>query len=179
MIRTLSLCLGLLVALPQCKTSTTVRDHLPPLQPVARVDLQRYMGTWYEIASIPQSFQAGCMGTRATYTLKEGGEVEVINACRKPTTDGRLQRATGRARVVENTQGAQLKVSFFRPFWGDYWIVDLADDYSYAAVGSPGRDTLWILSRTPTLVDAVYDGILNRLRAKQYDVSRLVRTQQP
>ena len=73
----------------------------------------------------------------------------------------------------------KLRVSFFRPFWGDYWIIDLGPDYEYAVVGHPGRDYLWILSRTPTIAPAVYDGILERLREQGYAVERLNRTLQP
>jgi apolipoprotein D and lipocalin family protein len=81
--------------------------------------------------------------------------------------------------VPDPASPAKLEVSFFRPFWGDYWIIDLAKDYSYAVVGHPGRDYLWILSRTPTMEPAVYDGILERLEAKAYPLERLQRTLQP
>ncbi len=162
-----------------CATSTTERQRLPPLETVAHVDLSRYVGTWYEIASFPQSFQRGCTATTATYTLREDGDVDVLNRCRKGSVDGEERSARGRARVVDRATNAKLKVSFFRPFWGDYWIVDLADDYSYAVVGHPGRDYLWILARTPTMADATYRSILARLQAQGYETSRLVRTLQP
>ena len=139
--------------------ATTTSQVLPPLQTVPRVELDRYVGTWYEIASFPQSFQRGCTGTTATYSLRDDGQVDVVNRCRKGALDGPEEVARGRARVVDATTGAKLEVSFFRPFWGDYWIVDLGADYEYAVVGHPGRDYLWILSRTPTLDAAVYDEI--------------------
>lgn len=159
-----------------CATTTTARLRLPPLQTVPRVDLSRYVGTWYDIASFPQRFQRGCTATTATYTLRADGQIDVVNRCRDQTVDGPERVSRGRARVVDRVTNARLKVSFFRPFWGDYWIVDLGDDYAWAVVGHPSRDYLWILSRTPTLDPAVYDGIVGRLAAQGYETGRLVRT---
>lgn len=159
-----------------CTATTTSRLHLPPLQTVAHVDLDRYLGTWYEIASFPQRFQRGCVASTATYTARPDGEIEVVNRCRKGTLSGPEKSASGRARVVDRSSNAKLEVSFFRPFWGDYWIVDLGADYEYAAVGHPSRDYLWILSRTPAMEPAVYDAIVRRLQAQGYETHRLVRT---
>lgn len=161
-----------------CATSTTERLHLPPLQTVAHVELSRYVGTWYEIANFPQSFQRGCTASTATYTLRSDGDIDVLNRCRKGSVDGEEKSALGRARVVDRSTNAKLEVSFFRPFWADYWIIDLSDDYSYAVVGHPGRDYLWILARTPTMAEATFQGIVARLQAKGYETSRLMRTQQ-
>jgi apolipoprotein D and lipocalin family protein len=162
-----------------CGTSTTVRLGLPPLQTVPHVDLPRYLGHWYEIAAFPQSFQRGCTASTATYSLRDDGDIDVLNRCRDGSLEGEVRQAKGRARVVDRATNAKLEVSFFRPFWGDYWVVDLGADYEYAVVGHPGRDYLWILSRTPTMDAAVYDGILARLRAQGYEVERLHRTLQP
>ena len=162
-----------------CGASTTERQRLPALRTVARVDLARYAGTWYEIASFPQRFQRGCTGTTATYVLRDDGEVDVLNRCRQGSLDGEEKRARGRARVVDPTTNAKLEVSFFRPFWGDYWILDLDADYSFAVVGHPSRDYLWILSRTPALEETIYQGLLARLEAQGYDTARLRRTEQP
>ncbi|BDG05621.1 lipocalin family protein [Anaeromyxobacter oryzae] len=159
-----------------CATSTTDRLHLPPLQTVPHVDLGRYLGTWYEIASFPQSFQRGCTATTATYTLREDGDIDVVNRCRQGSPDGPEKVARGRARVVDRATNAKLEVSFFRPFWGDYWIVELGDDYGHAVVGHPGRDYLWILSRTPSMSPELYRSILGRLSAQGYETARLVRT---
>jgi apolipoprotein D and lipocalin family protein len=161
-----------------CATSTTERLRLPPLQTVAHVDLSRYLGTWYEIANFPQSFQRGCTATTATYTLRADGDIDVLNRCRKGSVDGEEKSALGRARVVDRATNAKLEVSFFRPFWGDYWIIDLSDDYSYAVVGHPGRDYLWILARTPTMTEATYQSVVTRLQAQGYETSRLERTLQ-
>ncbi len=163
-----------------CAASTTRRENLPPLTTVAKVDVDRYLGTWYEIASYPQRFQRGCTATTATYSLRDDGDIDVLNRCRKESLDGKLDEAKGRARVVDPTTNAKLEVSFFRPFWGDYWIIELGEDYQYAVVGHPSRDYLWILSRTPQMDSALYDELLERLVVEhQYDVSRLRRTLQP
>ena len=144
-----------------------------------RIHLSRYTGTWFEIASYPQSFQEGCTGTTATYTLRDDGEIGVLNRCRKGSLSGEEDSAEGRARVVDTTTNAKLEATFFWPFWGDYWIIDLGEDYRLAVVGHPGRDYLWILSRTPTMDDSVYQGILQRLQAKGYPLDRLQKTVQP
>ena len=161
-----------------CATSTTERLRLPPLQTVPHVDLSRYLGTWYEIASFPQSFQRGCTATTATYTLRTDGDIDVLNRCRKGSVDGEENSGLGRARVVDRATNAKLEVSFFQPFWGDYWIIDLSDDYSYAVVGHPGRDYLWILARTPTMAEATYQSLVTRLQGQGYETSPLVRTLQ-
>ncbi len=161
-----------------CATGATQRLGLPPLEAVAHVDLVRYLGTWYEIASFPHRFQRGCTATTATYTLRDDGDIDVLNRCRKGSLDGEEMSALGRARVVDRSTSAKLEVSFFRPFWGDYWIIDLADDYAYAVVGHPDRDYLWILARTPTMAEATYQSIVGRIQAQGYETSRLVRTLQ-
>jgi len=165
-----------LLALAGCKTTTTERLHLPPLQTVPRVELPRYLGTWYEIAAFPQRFQRGCTATTATYTLRDDGDIDVVNRCRKDSPDGPEKVARGRARVVDHATNAKLEVSFFRPFWGDYWIVELGDDYGHAVVGHPSRDYLWILARTPAIGAGLYESILRRLSAQGYETARLVRT---
>lgn len=169
--------LPLMFVVAACAPTTTERLGLPPLEVVDSVDLGRYTGTWYELASYPQSFQEGCFATTATYTLRADGEIDVLNRCRKGSLQGEIDEAYGRARVVDTQTNAKLEVSFFRPFWGEYWIIDLAQDYSYAVVGHPSRDYLWILSRTPTVSDETYEGILDGIRAKGYPLDRLQKTQ--
>lgn len=132
-----------------------------------------------EIASFPQSFQKGCTATTANYTLRADGDIDVLNRCRKDSLDGEEKSAKRRARVVDRTTNAKLEVSFFRPFWGNYWIIDLGSNYEFAVVGDPSRDYLWILSRTPTMAPTVYEGIIARLPAQGYEVERLHRTLQP
>lgn len=147
-------------------------------QPVASVDLKRYTGRWYEIASFPQRFQRGCHCTTADYTLSDKGYIIVENRCNKDSVNGKLSYIKGKAFVEENSGNAKLKVQFFWPFRGKYWIFDLADDYSYAVVGHPNREYLWILSRTRSMDEKVYNQILERIAEKGFDVSRLVKTVQ-
>lgn len=170
------LVLGL--AIGGCSQSRTKRLNLPPLTAVPSVDLQRYAGTWYEIASYPNRFQEGCTGTTATYSLNADGTIKVLNQCRKDTLDGPEMVAEGRARTPNPTRPAELEVSFFGPFWGDYWVIQLDPDYRYAVVGQPDRDYLWILSRTPTMPAEQYTQILSSLSDQSYPIEPLRRTLQ-
>ncbi len=149
-----------------------------PLETVPFVDLERYSGLWYEIASYPQRFQKGCHRTTAEYTLSDRGHVVVVNRCNRDSLDGRQSSITGKAFVQKNSGNAKLRVQFFWPFRGDYWIIDLADDYSFAVVSHPNRNYLWILSRTPVMDEDIYSGILERLKDKGFDLDRLQMTKQ-
>jgi apolipoprotein D and lipocalin family protein len=150
-----------------------------PLEVVPHVDLQRYLGTWYEIATIPQRFQMGCVGVTAEYSLRTNGDIEVVNTCLKETLDGKIRRARGKARVVDRTTNAKLKVSFFWPFWGAYWIIGLDADYQWAIVGHPNRTYLWILGRSPQMDDTLYQELLALIAKKGYDLSKIKKTLQP
>ena len=149
------------------------------VQAVRGFELDRYLGTWYEIARYPNRFQKDCVATTATYTLRPDGRVTVVNRCRSKTLDGKPKEAKGVAWVVDPSSNAKLKVRFFWPFSGDYWIIDLGTEYEYAVVGHPKRSYLWILSRTPKLDKAVYQGILERITAQGYDLKPLIQTPQP
>ena len=152
------------------------KEPSAPLTTVSHVDLNRYMGEWYEIARYPNSFQKGCVGSKATYTLLDDGKVSVLNECYDGSLSGKLRSAKGKAWVVDKETNAKLKVSFFWFFAGDYWIIDLGRDYEYAVIGHPKRKYLWILSRTQEMDEGVYEGILSLLRDKQYDTSKLIKT---
>jgi apolipoprotein D and lipocalin family protein len=143
---------------------------LPPPATVPRVDLARYTGDWHEIASFPAWFQRGCTGTKANYTLREDGTIRVVNTCQR---GGRTSTIQGTARVVPDSGNSKLKVSFFWPFEGDYWILELDPDYRWAAVGSPDRRYLWILARPSHLDPEVVADLKIKLAAKGYDVGRL------
>lgn len=151
----------------------------PPPEVVSHVDLARYAGTWYEVARFPFRIQEGCFATVATYALRPDGKVAVVNQCRKDSFGGELAIARGTARVLDPTTNAKLSVTFTWPFAGDYWIVDLGQDYEYSVVTGPERRYLWVLSRTPTLPEERYQEIVERLKGRGFDVSRLVRTPQP
>lgn len=149
-----------------------------PLQTVPYVDLHQYAGKWYEIASYPQRFQKGCHCTTAEYTLSDKGYVIVENRCNRGSINGKMSYIKGKAFVTKNSGNARLKVQFFWPFRGKYWIIDLAEDYSFAVVGHPNRHYLWILSRTPKMKDTIYAEILERLHQKGFDLSRIQKTVQ-
>lgn len=155
-----------------------MKDSTPALEVVPHVDIDRYTGTWYEIARYPHKFQKGCTGSRATYTLRDDGKLSVLNECYEESDKGKLRSAKGKAWIVDTNTNAKLKVSFFWPFSGDYWIIDLGRNYEYAVIGHPARKYLWILSRTQVMDESVYEGILKRLKEQHYDSSRLIRTQQ-
>jgi apolipoprotein D and lipocalin family protein len=142
---------------------------------VPNVDLVRYMGTWYEIAKYPNRFQKGCLCTIADYSLQPNGKVRVVNRCR--TADGKVREAKGWAKVADPSTHAKLKVTFFWPFFGDYWILDLDKDYTRVLVGDPGRRFLWILSRTPRMEEAAYQNLTQRAAELGFDPTRLVRTE--
>jgi apolipoprotein D and lipocalin family protein len=154
-----------------------------PVRTVDKVDLSRYLGGWFEIARFPNRFQRQCLGdVRAEYVSRPDGRLDVINRCR---TAGGMDEALGVARVVDTATSAKLKVrfapawlSFLPAVWGDYWVVGLAPDYSWATVGSPDRQYLWILARQAAIGSDAYASALDAARANGFDVSKLVRTDQ-
>jgi len=148
------------------------------IQTVPQVDLTRYAGKWYEIASYPQRFQKGCTCTTAEYTPTDKGYLVVENRCNKDSVNGKPSYIKGKVFADENSGNAKLKVQFLWPFKGKYWIIDLADDYSYAVVSHPNKKYLWILSRTPKMNDLSYNQITNRLAEKGFDLSKLQITKQ-
>jgi apolipoprotein D and lipocalin family protein len=147
-----------------------------PLE-VARVDLSRMQGKWFEIASLPRPSQTGCTGTTAEYQLKSKTELLVINECHEGSLQGPIKRAAARAIATDAAVPAKLSLDFGFAY-GDYWIIDVADDYSYAVVGHPTRDYFWILSREPSLPASTLDGILSRGRALGFPVGILKYTAQ-
>ncbi len=148
------------------------------METVPYVDLEKYAGKWYEIASFPQRFQKGCNCTTAEYTPTDKGYVIVENRCNKDSVSGTLSYIKGKAFVQKNSGNAKLKVQFFWPFKGKYWIIDLADDYSYAVVSHPNKKYLWILSRTPAMEEKVYEKIISNAKEKGLDISKLIITNQ-
>lgn len=154
------------------------------LETVSNVDLNKYAGKWYEIARYPNKFQKKCVGnTTATYKLNDNGTVQVINECLKK--NGKVNRAKGKARIEDKETNAKLEVRFAPAWlswlpqvWGDYWIIDLDEDYSYAAIGDPDREYFWILSREPEMDDTVYQNILRRAEEKGFNPEKVIETPQ-
>ena len=170
-----------LVASTVLAAACTAAPQGPPLATVARVDVERYVGTWHEVALIPNRFQRDCAtDTTATYTLLDDGRIGVRNRCRR--ADGSEMSVDGIADVVDRTTNARLKVSFL-PAWlrwtgigrGDYWVLYLSPDYRVAIVGEPRRQFLWVLARTPALTDQDYEALMPAVRAAGYDPERLRR----
>lgn len=174
-----ALLLGIMVG---CATAS--KEALP-LQPVASIDLQRYLGRWYEIAKYPNWFQRKCISnTSADYILNPDRSVTVLNQCKRE--NGEFEKAEGIAHQLGNTDSPKLEVRFapawlsIFPFvWGDYWIIDLDKDYSLVAVSEPRREYLWILSRTPTVRDETYQALLKRLETRGFNTGKLEKTSQP
>jgi apolipoprotein D and lipocalin family protein len=143
------------------------------LKTVKYVDLKKYVGLWYEVAKIPNRFQSQCVReTTARYRLKENGEIEVVNSC--IDEKGQLDKTEGVARVVDKKSNAKLEVSFFsilgwRPFWGDYWIIGLDENYQWAIVGTPSRKYGWVLARQPKLDDETLIKIFSILKEQGYN----------
>jgi apolipoprotein D and lipocalin family protein len=147
-----------------------------PVVSVAAVDLVRYSGKWFEIASFPMFFQRNCVAdATAQYAAAPDGSISVYNRCR---TGSGFDDATGKATVVEGFGNSRLKVSFFWPFKSDYWVLGLDAQYRWAVVGNPNREYLWLLSRTPQLEDALLQDALASARAQGFDLTRLRYTPQ-
>ena len=150
-------------------------NKLPPLKTVDSVDLQRYTGEWYEISRYPNRFQKDCPASKATYTTLPNGKINVLNECYDLEYNKVIRSVEGTAKVVDQRSFAKLKVTFFWPFYGDYWIIDLGKDYEYAVVGNPQRNYLWILSRSPEISAGTYSHILENIKKNGYDPENLIR----
>jgi len=142
---------------------------------VKKVDLKRYVGRWYEIARLPAWFENDCINSTAEYILKDDGTIKVINRCSSISEKDHIHEKIGIAKVCDLKTNAKLKVSFFWLFWGDYWIFELAIDYSYAVVGTPDRKYLWILSRKQVMSDRLYQAIIMRMKTRGFEVDKLVK----
>jgi apolipoprotein D and lipocalin family protein len=149
---------------------------------VAAVDVPRYLGTWYEMARLPVFFQDGqgvrCVDVTAVYSPRPDGRIDVVNTCRNALAGGAIRSATAVATAMEGSGNARLRVAFFWPFHGDYWVIGLDPEYRWAVVGAPSRNVLWVLSRTTVMADADYAAAVEIARGQGFDVGRLVRTEQ-
>lgn len=167
---------GLAVLLLGCSACTTAAQDPPTT--VEGFDLPSYLGTWYEIASIPIRPQRGCTATTATYTMREDGRVDVLNRCRNGGLDGEERDASAIASIPDTDEPAKLKVQFFWPFRADYWVVDVDEEYRTAVVSNPARSTLWILHRQPCMDAAALQSLLVSLADRRFDLTALRATLQ-
>ncbi|MAK64669.1 MAG: lipocalin [Maricaulis sp.] len=170
-------CLLLLPALALTACMESPRDQLAgdtPPQTVGTVDLDRYAGLWFEIFRADHSFERDCDGVTAFYERQGEDRVRVINRCWQGGLEGELDIANGRARLPDPSDTSRLEVSFFGPFYGDYWVIDLAEDYSWALVSEPAGRYLWMLSRTPRPDPALIEARLQSLRDRGFDTDGLI-----
>ncbi len=161
------------LVLSACVLPPVNREADGPLPTAENVDVERYLGLWHEIARYDHGFERGCLNVTAEYARRDDGLIEVVNTCRDENGEP-TDVARGRARIVDAETNAQLEVSFFGPFWGDYWIIDVADDYSWSLVGEPSGRFLWILARTERLPEDVLAARLSQLQALGYDTDELI-----
>lgn len=146
---------------------------------VNELDIQKYLGTWYEIARYNHRFERGLVGVTANYSIREDGKIKVVNSGYKNSFDGKFSRAVGKAKVPDPlNEPAKLKVSFFLFFYGDYYVLELDNDYQWALIGSSSDDYLWILSRKPQMDKELYNQLLGKLQKRGYDVSKLIKVEQ-
>jgi apolipoprotein D and lipocalin family protein len=181
-IATLALVVALPVAIVGCDainpaslTSNGGTNIYGNLKVVDDFELDRYLGKWYEIARYPNSFEENCYNVTAEYLKISDDRIRVINTCYEGSFDGPRDVTSGTARAVGP---AKLAVTFFWPFAGDYWVLDLGDDYEYAVVGEPNRQFFWILSRTPTMDDETFNRILDQMPSWGYNPDFLIYTPQ-
>jgi lipocalin len=146
---------------------------------VVNFDLNRYLGTWYEIARFQNSFEKDLVAVTANYSLRDDGKIKVVNSGYKNSFSGKYKSVTGKAKIPDPSDPAHLKVSFFLFFYSDYYVLEIDhENYGYALVGSSSDKYLWILSRTPHLPDEVYDMLIRKAGERGYDVSKFFKVPQ-
>jgi lipocalin len=161
----------LLIAIAICSSANG--QNKQPMKTASNVSLEKYMGTWYEIARFPHSFERNLVGVTATYSLKKNGNVRVVNQGYKNSLNGKLSIAKAFAKIPDANEPGRLKVFFFWPFGADYLILDLDKEYRWVLVGSSSPNFLWILSRTPQMPEKDYENLINKAKDLGYDTNRL------
>lgn len=161
------------IALSGCLLQKTYRNSSEPIQTVAFVDIHQYIGKWYEIYRLPNWFEdQDCQIVTAEYSLRDDGHIKVVNTCQRKN---KVSQATAIAKVADSQTNAKLRVSFFQPFYGDYWILDLAKDYSWALVGEPTGKYFWILARTPQIDPALENKLIEKAENLGYKKVDLIK----
>lgn len=171
-------CLLLIFSVLFVFSCTKTNSQMIDKTTVKELDLNRYLGTWYEIARFPHSFEKDLVGVTATYSLREDGKIKVLNQGYKNTLDGELSVAEGKAKIPEKSQPGKLKVSFFWIFYGDYNVLELDENYQYVMIGSSTPKYFWILSRTPQMDAATYEMLLEKARKRGYNLDKLYKVPQ-
>lgn len=157
-----------------CNTQKTMIDKTV----VKELDIQKYLGTWYEIARYNHSFERGLVGVTAKYSMRDDGKIRVLNSGFKGSLDGPVSEAIGKAKVPNKNEPGKLKVSFFLFFYGDYYVMELDEDYQWVLIGSSSDEYLWILSRKLQMEKELYNELLDKLQKRGYDVSKLIKVEQ-
>lgn len=174
-----ALVIGMLAGLSACVVLSKPPVGNPKVpQPAKPVEIERYLGRWYELYRYDAAFQKDCEAVSADYSRNADGSIRVLNTCHKGAVDGAVTTATGKAKVVDAASGAKLKVSFFGPFYGDYWVMDHAGDYQWSIVGEPSGRYLWVLSRDARPTDALKAMLRRRVEELGYDWSLVRETRQ-
>lgn len=145
---------------------------------VKQLDIEKYLGTWYEIARYDHSFERGLVGVKANYSMRNDGKIKVLNSGYKGSLEGEISQVIGKAKIPDPNIPAKLKVSFFWIFYGDYFVIELDDNYQWAVIGSSSDNYLWILSRSPQMNEDLYAELLNKLKKRGYNVSNLIKVAQ-
>jgi apolipoprotein D and lipocalin family protein len=160
-------------------TSSKMKESVIDNSVVKKMDIQKYLGTWYEIARYDHFFERGLVGVTANYSLKDDGTLKVVNSGYKNNLNGKFSQSVGKAYIPDPVnEPAKIKVSFFLFFYADYFVMELDKDYQWAVIGSNSDKYLWILSRTPQMKDEIFTGLLEKLKKRGYDVSTLIKVVQ-
>lgn len=163
-----------LIAIVLIFTLVSCKKNDFPLSTVENVDINRYLGTWYEVARFEHFFEKDCKNVTANYSLRDDGQIDVLNKCVK-IDDEKLKEANGIAYATDDSF-SKLKVSFFRPFYGDYQIIMLGEQYDYAVIGTPSREYFWILSRTKTISEELKSKIIEKMKQEKFDPKLIIWT---
>lgn len=165
---------ALLLSLNACNSQTSMIDKTV----VKNVDIEKYLGTWYEIARFDHRFERGLVGVTANYSMRDDGLIKVVNSGYKGNLKGAKSEAIGKAKIPDTNNPSKLKVSFFWIFYADYFILELDENYQWAVIGSKSDDYLWILSRTPQIETSLYDNLIQKISKRGYNTHQLIRVEQ-
>lgn len=174
MIKKIFYIVALLFIINSCNSPNNMIDKTV----VKDFNIEKYLGTWYEISRYDHSFERGLVGVTAFYAYREDGKIKVVNSGYKKSLDGQKSEVIGKAKIPDLKIPSKLKVSFFWIFYADYFVLELDENYQWAVIGSSSDDYLWILSRTPQMEKSKYDELLTKIANRGYDVKQLIRVEQ-